>query len=108
MAEKLVRDKIPTIVEERTGVRPPRRTAGGKEYRRLLEEKLAEEVGEYLAAPSLEELADILEVILHLAGEAGFTPEELEAARRAKEDERGGFRGRQVMDFPPAGQEKQT
>lgn len=108
MAEKLVRDKIPAIVEERTGARPPRRKADREEYRRLLERKLAEEVAEYLADPCLEELADILEVILHLAGEAGFTPEELEEARRAKEDERGGFRDRQVMYFPPSGNRERT
>ena len=45
------------------------------------------------------ELADILEVIYHLARQAGLSPEILEEMRRRKAEERGGFSERKVMDF---------
>lgn len=101
MTEKLVRDHIPDIVRAEKGSDPGFRVAGRNEYRDLLVRKLEEEVGEYLAERTMEELADILEVILHLAAEAGLSPEELEIIRRAKERERGGFQQRFVMDFQP-------
>lgn len=60
--------------------------------------KLKEESEEYFAAKSskesLEELADILEVIRALAVVHGETWEELEALREKKAEARGGFQER--------------
>jgi predicted house-cleaning noncanonical NTP pyrophosphatase (MazG superfamily) len=91
---KLVRDKIPDIIRA-SGAEPLIRTADSAEYSRLLREKLQEEVAEVIAAedpPStLEELADVMEVVLAYAAHLGAEPEQLNAVRQAKEAERGGF-----------------
>jgi len=60
-----------------------------------LNEKLKEEVGEYLGAESeesqLEELADIFEVVRGLVAERGLSMSNLISVADAKKIERGGF-----------------
>lgn len=89
---KLVRDRIPGIIRS-SGAEPVTYTAGPVEYRRLLRDKLGEEVAEFLAAAdeteAREELADVLEVVLALASELGMDPTGLEEVRAAKARERG-------------------
>ncbi len=98
--EKLVRDGIPGIIARERGEAPPSRVAEEDEYRELLAEKLREETREYLESRKPEELADILEVVLHLCRVHGLTAGELEDIRREKARARGGFAERIVMDFP--------
>lgn len=86
---KLVRDRIPEIIETggnvaNTRVLPP------EELLFHLEQKLDEEVGEYHRDKNLEELADILEVVYALADRIG-SREELMDIYRKKHDARGGF-----------------
>ena len=90
---KLVRDKIPTIMESE-GECPCFRKLDQPEYSALLEEKLDEEVGEFHKDRNLEELADILEVVYALAEDLGHSGEELMEAYRIKHEKRGGFRDR--------------
>ncbi|MDP2593501.1 MAG: nucleoside triphosphate pyrophosphohydrolase [bacterium] len=59
---KLVRDKIPEILDKK-GLRYERRVASLEEYKVELIRKLGEEVGEFEENGSSEELADVLEVI---------------------------------------------
>jgi len=87
---KLVRDRIPEIIE-----------AGGKicvtealsdaKYLELLDAKLTEELSEYQERKSLEELADLLEVMQAVIRARGWTWEQLERVRREKAARRGGF-----------------
>ena len=67
---KLVRDKIPEIIEN-DGEKPIVRVLNDNEYKKELEKKLKEEYEEFLIAEKkserLEELADMLEVIRTLA-----------------------------------------
>ena len=94
--EKLVRDKIPEIIRA-SGLQPLIRTADAEEYRGLLHAKLREEVQEFLNSDEdADELADILEVVLTLAHEAGISQQQLEAIRATKAAERGGFTRRIV------------
>lgn len=95
-AEKLVRDRIPEIIEAAGGV-PAVRVADEPEYRALLRSKLYEEVGEYAATGDPAELADVLEAVLALARVHGLDPLELDRMRAAKADARGGFGGRRVL-----------
>jgi hypothetical protein len=44
--------------------------------------------------PSFTELADIAEVLRSLSSEIGSSPEELEALRRERAEQRGGFEKR--------------
>ncbi len=60
--EKLVRDNIPDILDGKN-ITYEQRTASPEEYRLELIKKLDEEVQEFKEAGSIEELADVLEVI---------------------------------------------
>ena len=88
---KLVRDKIPEIIRN-DGKEYEIKVASGKEKYYLLENKLKEEVNEFLEDKSLEELADIMEVIFGLADTMGYSEEDLFNKREDKKTERGGFK----------------
>ena len=90
VCEKLVRDKIPAIMEEK-GKHANIRILSDAEYSVYLERKLDEEVVEFHKDKNLEELADILEVVYALAAAHGLSPEQLQALRQQKRRERGGF-----------------
>ena len=60
---KLVRDKIPEMIREQ-GETPVFRILEQEEYLKELDRKLDEEIREYQEDKSLEELADVLEVML--------------------------------------------
>lgn len=62
-----------------------------EEYLRMVDAKLDEELAEYHADGSVEELADLLEVIYAAAKARGYTVEALEAIRKEKAKNRGGF-----------------
>ena len=87
---KLVRDKIPEIIEA-DGRTCKTHILSDEEYLFALEEKLNEEVAEYQKDKNLEEMADVLEVLQAICIARGYTLEELEALRKKKADERGGF-----------------
>lgn len=90
---KLVRDRIPEIIEAQ-GEKPNIRTLDEAEYLSALEEKLNEEVCEYHRDKNCEELADILEVAFALAAVHGCSREELLALCSRKREARGGFEKR--------------
>ena len=88
---KLVRDKIPQIIAA-GGKKCRWETLQEEEYLRLLDAKLEEELAEYQESKSMEELADLLEVIRSAAAARGCTWEQLERIREEKFTTRGGFR----------------
>lgn len=87
---KLVRDRIPEIIEA-DGKTCVYETLSDEEYIRLLDQKLNEELAEYQESKSLEELADLLEVMQAVVRARGWTLDELEQVRADKAAERGGF-----------------
>jgi predicted house-cleaning noncanonical NTP pyrophosphatase (MazG superfamily) len=87
---KLVRDNIPAIIAA-TGASCETEILSDAEYLRLLDAKLDEELAEYQQSKSLEELADLMEVIRAVVKARGFSLEELEAIRSQKAAQRGGF-----------------
>lgn len=87
---KLVRDRIPEIIEA-SSKRCVCATLSDEEYLAKLDEKLNEELAEYQESKSMEELADLLEVIRAVAVARGSSIEEVEALRRDKAAKRGGF-----------------
>ena len=87
---KLVRDRIPELIEKQ-GETPHIRILEQEEYLRHLERKLDEEVGEYHRDKNAEELADILEVVFALAQANGASRQELVEVWKKKHDARGGF-----------------
>ncbi|SIR26325.1 Predicted house-cleaning noncanonical NTP pyrophosphatase, all-alpha NTP-PPase (MazG) superfamily [Haladaptatus litoreus] len=88
--DKLVRDRIPEIIEK-NGDTPKTHVADDAEYERRLGEKLDEEVAEFHESGDPEELADVLEVVYALADCTDVTSDQLERLRAEKADERGGF-----------------
>lgn len=91
--DKLIRDKIPEIIE-RSGKKCIVEVMDDAAYLQYLDQKLNEELAEYQADKSLEELADLLEVIYAVAVSRGYSVEELESVRKEKAEKRGGFEKR--------------
>ena len=87
---KAIRDKIPEIIRK-SGNEYNVKTLSDEQFLEKLEEKLSEEVAEYQDSKSLEELADILEVINRILEIKGIPKKKLEEIRIMKKDERGGF-----------------
>lgn len=87
---KLVRDRIPEIIEA-DGKICICETLSDADYIDLLDQKLNEELAEYQESKSLEELADLLEVMQAVVKARGWTLEELEQLRADKAARRGGF-----------------
>jgi predicted house-cleaning noncanonical NTP pyrophosphatase (MazG superfamily) len=90
---KLIRDKIPEIIEA-AGKRCIVEVMNETEYIDALDCKLNEELEEYQTDKSLEELADLLEVMYAVVRARGYTLEELERVRKQKAEKRGGFEKR--------------
>lgn len=90
---KLVRDKIPQIIQV-DGKSPIIRTLSEEDYIQELDKKLNEEVAEYQADKSIEEMADVLEVLYAICEARGHSLEELEKVRKEKSDKRGAFKER--------------
>ena len=87
---KLVRDRIPEIIEA-DGKVCICETLSDEDYLCLLDRKLNEELAEYQESKSLEELSDLLEVMQAVLKARGWTLEELELVRADKAAKRGGF-----------------
>ena len=90
---KLVRDKIPAIIEAQ-GRKPSFCILDDAQYAQELARKLDEEVREFHADKNLEELADILEVVYALTEHLGCSKEQLLEVYEKKHAERGGFQNR--------------
>ncbi len=90
-SQKLVRDGIPDLMLQ-NGQTPHTRILDDMEYRKELENKLQEEVEEYLMGKNEEELADILEVLDAIIEENHFSWENILEIKRAKKESRGGFK----------------
>ena len=93
---KLVRDRIPEIIEA-DSKRCVCETLSQDQYIAMLDAKLNEELAEYQQSKSLEELADLLEVIGAVVRARGYTWEQLTDIRKKKKEERGGFEKRILL-----------
>ena len=94
---KLVRDNIPEITRANDGI-PFTRILNDKEFNIKLNEKLIEEVKEYLESEDILELADILEVIHAIIEAKGYSFKELEEIRLEKSKKRGGFKKKILLE----------
>lgn len=88
---KLVRDKIPEVIAS-DGKRANTRILNDKEYRKELIKKLQEEARELQENPSVEELADIKELVIAIRESLKIHAGQLEDVRRKKATERGRFK----------------
>lgn len=93
---KLVRDKIPQIIEE-AGHEYEIRILSEEEFKEKVREKLVEEAKELLNAENDElvnELADVLQLIESIAEIEGIEIKDVVEKRKKKEEKRGSFRKR--------------
>lgn len=95
--DKLVRDRIPEIIQAK-GEPVKSRVASEKEYWKKLKEKLFEEVREFDRDESIEELADIYEVIRAIEAYKGFSRKECERVREEKARRKGAFKNRIILE----------
>ncbi len=102
---KLVRDKIPEIIEA-DGKSCEVEVLAEDAYLEMLDAKLDEELAEYHKDQNLEELADLLEVLYACAEARGFSLEELEHLRLDKKEKRGGFAKRLLLNAVIENEEK--
>ena len=93
---KLVRDRIPEIIET-SGNTCVTEFLSDEDYLKMLDAKLDEELAEYHADQNIEELADLMEVIRACAVARGYSVEELEQVRAEKATKRGGFEKRILL-----------
>lgn len=102
--DKLVRDKIPEIVEA-NGASDKYTFHACKDkderIKRLLD-KVFEETAELVEKPCLEEMADVLEVIYALAEAMNHSREDLENTRREKQELRGAFKKGLIINWSPS------
>ena len=87
---KLVRDKIPEIIEA-NGESAEIEILDDQRFLQQLHEKLFEEANEFVEEDSVEELADLMEVIYAIARLRGIDLEEVEKIRKEKAQKRGAF-----------------
>ena len=87
---KLVRDRIPEIIEA-DGKGCKIEILSDERYLEMLDAKLTEELTEYQESKSLEELADLLEVMRAVVKARGWAWEQLENVRADKTAKRGSF-----------------
>lgn len=88
--DKLVRDRIPEIIES-TGKKCDVETVDKTSAIHYLIHKFSEEIKEFEEDHSIEELADILEIIHGLAHHLDIDWTDLEKTRKDKNRARGAF-----------------
>lgn len=97
---KLVRDKIPSIITN-NGEIPVTRILNDEEYKTELERKLYEEYQEVINSNDkdrLEELADMIEVIKALASLEGKNLQDIILIAEQKREKRGGFKDKIYLE----------
>ena len=102
--KKLVRDRIPEIIEKK-GRTPFTRQIHGKEFKESLGRKILEEAYELFSEWTkgdpeliLKESADLLEITLAAISAHGFTLEDLLSKRQILAEERGGFKNKIFLE----------
>ena len=94
---KLVRDRIPEIIEKNGG-KPIIRKLDDEEYFRELNRKIKEELNEYLESGEIEELADLEEVLRAILDYKNCSYEEFEKIRNEKVKKRGAFKNKIFLE----------
>ena len=90
---KLVRDKIPQTIQD-NGEVAKTEILNDERFLEELHKKLFEEANEFVEEDSVEELADLMEVIYAIARLRGIDWKEMEKVRQEKAQKRGAFEKR--------------
>lgn len=88
--DKLVRDKIPHIIEA-SGNKCEIEKVSDEVALEYLYKKLGEEVNELLEDKNLDEIADVMEVLFAIGKKYGYSEDDVLCRRNEKREARGGF-----------------
>lgn len=88
---KLIRDRIPEIIEK-SGKEAIVAKVEGDQLLELLNKKLYEELDEYNESGEIEELADLVEVVQAILEYKEITLDEFNKIKEKKNISRGGFK----------------
>ena len=94
--DKIVRDNIPTIIEN-SGFKCEIEIVSDEEALSYLYIKLTEEVNEFLESKDIYEIADVIEVLYAICNKMKIPRDILEIIRQQKENENGGFNNNIVL-----------
>jgi len=95
--DKLIRDKIPEIIEN-AGKEYEIYRADEQEYIEKLLLKVEEELAEFKEDPSIAEMADLFEVLDAVIDHYKFDKQEIKDYQEKKRKERGGFKRKLILD----------
>ena len=95
---KLVRDRIPEIIEQ-SGKAYSMRQELGPRLQDYAMRKLQEEVMEFVENPCAEEAADIMEIMNFLCNRLGIHESTIMAEAHAKRISRGGFEMGLILEW---------
>ena len=87
---KLVRDRIPEIIEE-SGKTHQTTIIDGEDLKKAALKKLLEEAMEFVENPCAEEAADIMEILHFILEREGITDSQVMTAATVNRIKRGGF-----------------
>ena len=93
---KLVRDRIPQLIEE-SGRSYTSRTLNKKEYFDALLDKIVEEIEEYRISDDEDELADVYEVLDCLVQLKEYEPMHIDYLQLIRREARGSFKDRILL-----------
>ena len=93
---KIVRDNIPTIIEN-NGSKCEIEIVSNEEALSYLYMKLTEEVNEFLESKDIHEAVDVMEVLYAICDKMKITRAMLETIRQQKENENGGFKNNIIL-----------
>lgn len=88
--DKLVRDRIPEIIEN-SGNHCEVEVVSDEVALEYLYKKLNEEVSELLEDKNLEEIADVIEVLFAIGKKYGYSENDILNRRKDKKSKSGGF-----------------
>lgn len=94
--DKLVRDRIPKIIES-SGNKCEIEVVSDEVALEYLYKKLNEEVSELLEDKNLDEIADVMEVLFAIGSKYGYSEEDILDRRNEKRDSRGGFEDNLIL-----------
>ncbi|MCI9259229.1 MULTISPECIES: nucleoside triphosphate pyrophosphohydrolase [Romboutsia] len=94
--DKLVRDRIPEIIEA-SGSKCEIEVVNDEVALEYLYKKLNEEVEELLTDKNLDEIADVMEVLFAIGKKYGYSEDDVLDRRSEKKNTRGGFEDNLVL-----------
>lgn len=95
---KLIRDKIPELIEER-GRQVSTKKLSEDEYLQALIDKIVEEINDYRSSENEEEIADIYEVLDCLVELKEYEPMHIDYLRMKKRDAQGSYKDRILLEY---------